>query len=157
MKIRVDDLPYSVWYDPEFPIAMAKHKHVFEVTGGLREFVDKLKEDIVKNGLLNPVFVQCGPEAPQPRIHPGKCRVVAWLELGHETIPAIIYDKFNRKTGITPTAIRVAPWSLGKYLKGDVGVKWTDRGMALTKVSEEWFYRDPRLKTKRARMARGEL
>jgi hypothetical protein len=92
---------YRAYYFKELPIARLQrldfsHMHYDGVrTGGMppEEFIS-LKDDIRKNGLLNPVIVEVDSgNPPRFRIAMGNNRVEAWDQLDHDTIKALVICK----------------------------------------------------------------
>jgi len=84
---------YTAWYNPLYPIREALWEHVDPSARHLRPYIDSLKESILVEGMHNPLLVTI--QDGITRIHPGKCRATACLELGWEKVPAVVVD-YNR-------------------------------------------------------------
>lgn len=92
---------YRAYYFEELPIARLQtldfsHMHFGDIrTGGMgaEEFVS-LKDNIRKNGLINPIIVEVDSgNPPRFRIAMGNNRVESWDQLGHDTIKALVICK----------------------------------------------------------------
>ncbi len=90
------------WYDPEFPISrIPGHHHISERTLE-SQWWDKFKWSVQRDGLRQPVLLHnwFHPTLTNHRgpyyMRDGNHRVYAWYELGHKTIPAIIFGMHNK-------------------------------------------------------------
>lgn len=97
---------YTPHYVEEFPIDKLQRipfpeQHVYDgiQTGGMKKdaFL-ALKDDIKKNGLINPIIVEVQSGHPARFIIAmGMNRTEAWRQLGHDTIKAVVITKDNRQ------------------------------------------------------------
>lgn len=92
---------YRAYYFEELPIARLQiidfsHMHFGDIrTGGMtaEKFI-ALKDDIRKNGLINPIVVEVDAGfPPRFRIAMGNNRTEAWSQLGNDTIKALVICK----------------------------------------------------------------
>ena len=87
---------YTAWYTPLYKITDALYKHVDPSAKHLRPYIDQIKESILVEGLHNPIVVTCRDGVS--RVHPGKCRCAALIELGWDEVPAVVVD-YDRVVG----------------------------------------------------------
>ena len=88
MKFQ-NQIRYTAWFDPEFPIDAADATHA-AVDSKLLQYIAELTEDIRQHGLRNPLQVIC--KHTKWTVHPGKCRHAALKQLGYDSFPAIVVD-----------------------------------------------------------------
>lgn len=131
----MNQIRYTAWYDPEFPIDVADATHS-AVDIKLLEFLVELTEDIRQNGLRNPVQVVC--KHTQWTVHPGKCRVAACKQLGWTTIPAIVvnYDLPGFQADkIPPHCTALGSQSqVNRYLDADSKAQMSHRWLQIKKI-----------------------
>lgn len=117
---------YKLFWDPQFEIDRAYFQHAQEPT----EFIQRLSEDIRKNGLLNPLFVTKTDD--RLVIHPGKCRAKALKLLGLHFAPAIIWTPDGR---IHAGCEQISPGDAAGRFRGDVVCEYDHRFFAVKKRS----------------------
>ena len=80
---------YNLYYVPEFPLDQLEFWR--EPERELEKFISTIREHIRQFGLQNPPTV-CRWQGRYD-VRPGKCRVRAYRELGHDSIPVVLWDR----------------------------------------------------------------
>lgn len=122
---------FDIYYVPEFEIDQLDRYHRAPEKQ-LKVFVDTITEHIRRFGLENPIGVHRRNGLYECR--PGKCRVSAYRALGHDTIPAILfdYDRIGPLSGWEPLP-HDAKFIQSKHLKGDCVIELDRRYGSLKK------------------------
>ncbi len=120
-----DDFRYDLYYMSEFPISKLNRYHR-QPEKQLNIFIDVISDHIKKFGLKNPPCVI--RRKGEYDVRPGKCRVTAYVRLGHDTIPAFIvdYDRTGPERGWEPLPYD-RTYIQRKYFSGDCVVEMSRR------------------------------
>ncbi len=120
---------YSLYYDPEFLLERDNITYKHNSGDPAREArvrlrVDSIKASLPTDGMRNPVIIYMERDGTF-KLHPGKCRVTAALELGWKTVPALIIDKHSQYPSHEPGTY-ITPSDAGALFSDDQYVKYTD-------------------------------
>ncbi len=126
---------YKLYYEPEFDYTTVTHLHV-EPSGtpgapldnALTKYIDKLVLSIEDKGLINPIVIQM--RSGSASVHPGKCRVAAFIKLGRPTIPAIVVDANNDYRGKSD---EISANDAEGYFTGDCIAEWSWKSFSVKK------------------------
>ena len=128
---------YTAWFTPLYRIRDAQYEHVDPSAVHLRPYIEEIKDSILVEGLHNPLCVTI--KDGKARVHPGKCRAMALLELGWEEAPAIVvnYDAIMEKEQIEqPSIFLDDPEQAQSFFSGDCVVEMSHRFFTVKKRKE---------------------